>query len=125
MSVPTTREPKKVLISQIIHQWVGVFRDFRPLTRQLKLFAESLSQEEGVDLYPPARVATVTVFDVAKHSELIHEEAHARACRADHRRQGTLRYSGNAVQLAPIPPPGEQQKSTGESPLTTVRNLVD
>ena len=26
MSVPSTREPKKVLISQMIHQWVDVFR---------------------------------------------------------------------------------------------------
>jgi hypothetical protein len=29
MSVPSTREPKKILTSQIIHQWVEVFRDSR------------------------------------------------------------------------------------------------
>ena len=108
MSVPSTREPQKIPISQITHDWVEVVRDFQfAEARELKLFAESLSQKGGVDLYPAVRVERATVFDEAKHSELIHKEVHARACSADHRCQGPLRYSAKSVQLAPIPAPCE------------------
>ena len=68
---------------------------------------------------------TAVVFDEAKHSELIHKEVHARARSADHRCQDPLRYSGKSVKLALILLPCEQQKSTGESPLAAMRNLVD
>lgn len=64
------------------------------------------------------------VFDEAKSFELIHKEADARACSADHRSEGPLRYSGKAVPLAPIPLPCEQQKRAGEPLLAAVRNLV-
>ena len=44
MSVPSTREPQKIPISQIIHEWVEVVRDFQVAeARALKLFAESFS----------------------------------------------------------------------------------
>ena len=70
-------------------------------------------------------VITAVVVDEAKLSELLHKEVHARACSADHRCQGFLRYSDKAVQLTPIPLPCEQQKSAGESLLAAVRDLVD
>ncbi len=53
------------------------------------------------------------------------KKVHARACSADHRCQGLLRYSGKSVKLAPIPLSCEQKKSAGESPLAAMRNLVD
>ncbi len=126
MSVPSTREPQKIPISQITHEWVEVARDFQiAAARELKLFAESLSQKGGVNLHLAVLVMTAVVLDEAKLSELIHKEVHARACRADHRCQGLLRYSGKSVKFAPIPLPCEQQKSAGESPLAAMRNLVD
>jgi len=125
MSVPSTREPQKIPSSQIIHESVEFVPDFRAPRRELELFAESLSQKGGVDLYPAVRAERATVFDEAKHSELIHKEVHARACGADHRCQGLLRYSGKSVKLAPIPLPCEQQKCPGKSPLAAMRNLVD
>jgi len=43
MSVPSTRGPQKILVSQIIHEWVEVVRDFQTAeAHELKLFAESL-----------------------------------------------------------------------------------
>src|ERR1700682_3353006 len=65
------------------------------------------------------------VLDKAKLSELIHKKIDVRACGADHRCQGLLRYSGKSVQLALSPLPCEQKKSAGESLLAALRNLVD
>ena len=76
-------------------------------------------------MYPTVRVETAIVLDESKLSELIHKKVDVRACSADHRCQGPLRYSGKSVQLALIPLPCEQQKSAGESPLAALRNLVD
>ena len=76
-------------------------------------------------MYPAVRVKRATVFNEAKLSELIHKKVDVRACRADHRGQGRLRYSRKFVQLAPTPLPGEQQKRAGQSPLAALRNLVD
>ena len=45
--------------------------------RELKLFAEGLSQKRGVNLYPAVRVGGATVFDEAEHSELIHKKVYA------------------------------------------------
>jgi hypothetical protein len=125
MSVPSTREPQKIPISQITHESTEVVRDFRAPRRKLKLYAESLSQKRGVNLHLAVLVMTAVVFDEAKHSELIHKKVDARACSADHRCQGFLRYSGKAVKPALIPLPCEQQKCAGEPPLAAVRNLVD
>ena len=126
MFAPSTREPQKIPISQITHDWVEVVRDFQiAAARQLELFAESLCQKGGIDLYSAVRVERATVFDEPKHSELIHKKIDARARSADHRCQGFLRYSGKAVKSALIPLPCEQQKCAGEPPLAAVRNLVD
>jgi hypothetical protein len=126
MSVPSTRDPQKIPISQVTHEWVEVVRDFQiAAARELKLFAESLSQKGGINVYPAVGVETATVFDEATQSELSHKEVHARACSADHCCQGRLRYSTKSVQFAPIPLPCEQQKCTGESTLAGVRNLVE
>jgi hypothetical protein len=76
-------------------------------------------------VYPAVRVESATVFDEAKLFELIHKQIDALACSANHRCQGPLRYSGKAVQLAPVPLPCEQQKCAGEPPLAAVRNLID
>src|ERR1700685_201493 len=65
------------------------------------------------------------VVDESTLSELIHKKIDVRACAADHRCQGLLRYSGKSVQLALSPLHCEQKKSAGESPLAGVRNLVD
>jgi hypothetical protein len=114
------------MIDIVKSEWVVVARDFQTAeARELKLFAENLGQKGGVNVYPAVRVERATVFDEAKHSELIHKKIDVRACSADHRCQGPLRYSGESVQLALIPLPCEQQKSAGESALATVRNLVD
>jgi hypothetical protein len=125
MSVPSTRDPKKILISQIVHQWVEVFSS---LTRRegsrLKLSGKSPSQKRSVNEHPTVRVEAATVFDEATHSKLIHEEIDARPCSADHPRQGTLRYPAKSVQLA-FPVAREQKKSPGEPPLAALRNLVD
>ena len=109
MSVLSTRGPQKIPISQIIHEWVEVVPDFRPPMRKLKLFAESLSQKGSVNLHHAALVLTAVVLDEAKHSELIHKKVDARACSADHCRQGFLRYSGKAVKPALIPLPCDDQ----------------
>jgi len=90
----------------------------------LKLFAENFGQTGSVDVDPTVRVERATVFDEAKHFELLHKEADARACCADHGREGPLRYSGKAVQLAQVLRACEQQKRAGEPPLAAMRNLV-
>jgi len=76
-------------------------------------------------VYPAIRVEIAPVLDESKLSELIHKEVDVRACRADHRCQGPLRYSRKSVQLALTSLPCEQQKSAGQAPLTALRNLVD
>ena len=91
MSAPSTRAPLKIPVSQINHERVEVVRNLQTTeARELKLFAEGLSQKGGVNLYPAVRVGRATVFDEAKHSELIHKKVYARPCSADHRRQDPL-----------------------------------
>jgi hypothetical protein len=85
MSVSSTREPQKIPTSQIVREWVEVVRYSQAAkARRLQLFAENSSQTGSVDVYPTMRVERATVFDEAKHFELIHKEADARACGADH-----------------------------------------
>jgi hypothetical protein len=115
---------KKIGVATV--EYVEVVRDFQTAAaRKLKLFAKSLSQTGGVNVYPAVRVESATVFDEAKLLELIHKKIDARACSANHRCQGPLRYSRETVQLAPVRGPCEQQKCAGEPPLTAVRNLID
>ncbi len=43
MSVPGTREPQKIHLSQIIHEWVEVIRGFQTAgAHELKLFVENV-----------------------------------------------------------------------------------
>ena len=65
------------------------------------------------------------IFDEPKPSELLHKKIDPRACSADHRCQGPLRYSAKFVRLALTPLPRKHQKSTGEPPLAALRNLVN
>ena len=76
-------------------------------------------------MYAAVCMERAAVFDEATPSKLIHKKIDARACGADHRCQGLLRYSSKSVPLALIPLAGEQQKSAGEPLLAGVRNLVN
>ena len=76
-------------------------------------------------MYPAIRVEMALVPDESQFSELIHKKVDVRACSADHRRQGPLRYSGKSAQRALTPLPCEQQKSAGQAPFAALRNLVD
>ena len=74
---------------------------------------------------PAVPVEMALVPNKAKLSEFIHKKIDARACSADHRCEGLLRYPGKSARLAPIPLAREQQQSAGESPLAALSKLVD
>lgn len=51
MSAPNTREPKKILYSQVIHHWNELFRDFRGASRSY--LTRALAKRELLISIPP------------------------------------------------------------------------
>ena len=76
-------------------------------------------------MYPAVLLKGAVVIGEATLPELIQEKVDARACSADHPRQRRLRYFGKPAGIVLFPIPGEQKKSTGESPLAAITNVID